>query len=105
MEAQTLAVGQEIDFSMLALFLKATLTVKIVMIMLIVMSFWSWAIIIQKHIQYRGMRPRFSTGPSGRVSRWMSCSRRSDRTLRGSRRRSLPPGCWSGGAVTSRTAG
>jgi biopolymer transport protein TolQ len=49
-------MAQEIDFSMLALFAKATLTVKIVMIMLIVMSFWSWAIIIQKHIQYRKAR-------------------------------------------------
>jgi biopolymer transport protein TolQ len=53
METETLAMAQEIDFSMLALFARATLTVKIVMIMLLVMSFWSWAIIIQKHIQYR----------------------------------------------------
>ena len=50
METDTLAVAQEIDFSMLALFARATLTVKIVMIMLMIMSFWSWAIIIQKHI-------------------------------------------------------
>jgi biopolymer transport protein TolQ len=49
-------MAQEIDFSMLALFARATLTVKIVMIMLLVMSFWSWAIIIQKHIQYRKAR-------------------------------------------------
>ncbi len=56
MEPNTLAVAQEIDFSMIALFAKATLTVKIVMIMLIVMSFWSWAIIIQKHIQFRKAR-------------------------------------------------
>lgn len=53
METQTLASAQEIDFSMLALFARATLTVKCVMILLIVMSFWSWAIIIQKHISYR----------------------------------------------------
>ena len=56
METDTLAMAQEIDFSMLALFARATLTVKIVMIMLLVMSFWSWAIIIQKHIQYRKAR-------------------------------------------------
>ncbi|MCE6950556.1 protein TolQ [Cereibacter sphaeroides] len=53
METETLATAQEIDFSMLALFARATLTVKFVMILLIVMSFWSWAIIIQKHIMFR----------------------------------------------------
>ncbi len=46
-------MAQEIDFSLLALFARATFTVKVVMIGLIVMSFWSWAIIIQKHISYR----------------------------------------------------
>lgn len=56
METETLAMAQEIDFSMVALFARATLTVKIVMIMLMVMSFWSWAIIIQKHILYRASR-------------------------------------------------
>lgn len=53
METETLAMAQEIDFSMLALFARATLTVKFVMIALIIMSFWSWAIIIQKHILFR----------------------------------------------------
>lgn len=53
METETLAAAQEIDFSMLALFARATLTVKLVMIMLMIMSFWSWAIIIRKHIMYR----------------------------------------------------
>jgi biopolymer transport protein TolQ len=56
MDTQTLATAQEIDFSMLALFARATLTVKIVMIMLLVSSFWSWAIIIQRHIVYRKAR-------------------------------------------------
>jgi biopolymer transport protein TolQ len=56
MDSSTLAPAAEIDFSMLALFARATLTVKIVMIMLIVMSFWSWAIIIQKHILFRAAR-------------------------------------------------
>lgn len=56
METETLAMAQEIDFSMLALFARATFTVKLVMIMLMVMSFWSWAIIIQKHILYRSAR-------------------------------------------------
>ncbi|MBU2980976.1 protein TolQ [Lentibacter algarum] len=53
MEAETLAIAQEIDFSLWALFARATLTVKIVMIMLIVASGWSWSIIIQKIINYR----------------------------------------------------
>lgn len=50
------AMAQEIDFSMLALFARATITVKIVMMMLIGMSFWSWSIIIKKHILYRNSR-------------------------------------------------
>jgi len=53
MEAETLALAHELDFSILALFWRATLTVKIVMMMLIVASFWSWSIIIQKLIGYR----------------------------------------------------
>ncbi len=56
METETLAMAQEIDFSMLALFARATLTVKIVMLMLIAASFWSWAIIIQRHLTYRRAR-------------------------------------------------
>lgn len=56
MEPNTLAMAQEIDFSMFALFARATFTVKLVMIMLLIMSFWSWAIIIQKHIQFRRAR-------------------------------------------------
>ncbi len=42
-----------IDFSLLALFLRATFTVKVVMIVLIVASFWSWAIIVQKLLDLR----------------------------------------------------
>lgn len=56
METNTLAMAQEIDFSMLSLFARATLTVQVVMIMLFVASFWSWAIIIQKHIAFRTAR-------------------------------------------------
>ena len=50
---ESLVAAQEIDFSMLALFARASLTVKIVMIILILASFWSWSIIIQKHISFR----------------------------------------------------
>ena len=50
---ETLTAVPEIDFSLLALFARASLTVKVVMLILIIASFWSWAIIIQKHISYR----------------------------------------------------
>ncbi len=56
MDPQTLSTAAEIDFSLMALFARATLTVKLVMIMLIVASFWSWAIIIQKIILFRRAR-------------------------------------------------
>jgi biopolymer transport protein TolQ len=57
METHTLATAaQEIDFSMLALFARATLTVKLVMVALMIMSFWSWSIIIRKHMMFRKAR-------------------------------------------------
>ncbi len=56
MDTQTLALAQEIDFSMWSLFLRATFTVKLVMAALIVASFWAWAVIIQKLIDYRKAR-------------------------------------------------
>ena len=56
MNTEAIGMAQEIDFSMLALFFRATLTVKLVMMCLIVMSFWSWSIIIQKHILFRKSR-------------------------------------------------
>jgi len=56
METETLALAQQVDFSMWALFARATLTVKLVMLMLIAASFWSWSIIIQKIISYRAAR-------------------------------------------------
>ena len=56
MEAETLAVAQEMDFSLWALYARATLIVKLVMLMLIVASFWAWSIIIQKILMYRRAR-------------------------------------------------
>jgi len=56
MEAQTLALAQEIDFSMWSLFARATITVKLVMLMLVGASFWSWSIIVQKTLAYRRAR-------------------------------------------------
>ena len=46
----------DLDFSLLGLFASATPTVKFVMILLIAASFWSWAIIIQKHLVFRRAR-------------------------------------------------
>lgn len=56
MDVETLAAAHEIDFSLLGLYARATLTVKLVMIMLVLASFWSWAIIIQKLILFRAAR-------------------------------------------------
>ncbi|WP_371169868.1 protein TolQ [Aliiroseovarius sp. 2305UL8-7] len=56
METETLQAAAEIDFSFLALFLRATFTVKLVMLLLIVASVWSWAIIITKHMAFRRAR-------------------------------------------------
>jgi biopolymer transport protein TolQ len=56
MQPDTLAAAQQIDFSLLALFFRATLTVKLVMLILIAASVWSWAIIIQKLIDLRRVR-------------------------------------------------
>ena len=56
MNPETAAMAAEIDFSLMALFLRATFTVKIVMILLVVMSIWAWAISIQKVIVYRAAR-------------------------------------------------
>ncbi|MFW2545080.1 protein TolQ [Primorskyibacter sp. 2E107] len=56
METETLALAQEIDFSMWALFARATLTVKLVMLALMIASIWSWGIIIDKLIAYRAAR-------------------------------------------------
>lgn len=56
MEADTLALAQGIDFSLWGLFARATIAVKLVMIILIVASFWAWSIIVQKLILYRTAR-------------------------------------------------
>ena len=56
MDTNTLAMAREIDFSLLALFMRASFIVKIVMLLLIAASFWSWTIIVQKIIAYRAAR-------------------------------------------------
>jgi biopolymer transport protein TolQ len=44
------------DYSMWALFARATIIVKIVMVLLVAASIWCWAVIIDKLIQYRKAR-------------------------------------------------
>ena len=56
MEAETLTLASEMDFSLLGLYARATLTVQLVMIALILASFWGWAIIFQKLIAFRRAR-------------------------------------------------
>ena len=53
METEALHMAGEIDFSLIALFARASLTVQIVMLLLIAASIWSWKIIVQKFIAYR----------------------------------------------------
>ena len=94
MQPDTLAAAQQIDFSLLALFFRATFTVKIVMLVLIAASFWSWAIIIQKLIDIRRVarrRPAPSTRSSGRASRSTPSTSGSGRSRRGPRRGSSRP--------------
>ena len=45
-----------VDFSLWALFARATFTVKVVMVLLIAASFWSWAIIVDKAVAYSRLR-------------------------------------------------
>jgi len=52
----TAAAPEALDFSLTALFMRATVIVKFVMIGLIGMSFWSWSIVIQKAILLRAAR-------------------------------------------------
>jgi biopolymer transport protein TolQ len=58
METEALAAANEIDFSIWALFLRATITVKLVMIALFAASIWVWAVWLQKVIQFRRARAR-----------------------------------------------
>jgi biopolymer transport protein TolQ len=52
----TLLPGQAIDFSLIAMFGRATPVVQIVLIALLAASFWSWAVIIDKWLSFRRTR-------------------------------------------------
>ncbi|MBK0399346.1 protein TolQ [Limibaculum sp. M0105] len=51
-----LPAAGEVDFSAWSLFLRATVVVQVVMILLVLVSFWSWAIIFDKTIQFGRLR-------------------------------------------------
>ncbi|MFT6773509.1 MAG: biopolymer transport protein TolQ [Paracoccaceae bacterium] len=48
--------AHQLDFSLMALFLRATLIVQAVMILLAVWSFWSWAIVVTKMLAFARAR-------------------------------------------------
>lgn len=56
METEIIAHAGSAEYTMWALFARATIVVKLVMLSLILASFWAWAVIIQKTIQYRKAR-------------------------------------------------
>ncbi|MEH6477918.1 MAG: protein TolQ [Sneathiella sp.] len=58
MENQVVSVAQDLgamshDLSMFGLFMRADIVVQLVMVVLILASFWSWAIIVDKIIRFR----------------------------------------------------
>ena len=56
MEQEAVALASHADFSMWALFARASLTVKLVMVALILASIWAWAIIYSRSKDYRAAR-------------------------------------------------
>jgi biopolymer transport protein TolQ len=56
METEIITHAASAEYTMWALFARATIVVKLVMLMLIMASFWAWAVIIQKTLQYRKAR-------------------------------------------------
>ena len=56
METETLAVAQEANYTVIALFFRASITVQLVMIALIVASVWVWAVTFTKLAMYRRAR-------------------------------------------------
>lgn len=57
-EAMALAGSTNLDFSVVALFMKADLVVKAVIVLLVAASVWSWAIIFEKLISVRRLNRR-----------------------------------------------
>lgn len=60
METETLAVAQQADYTVIALFFRASITVQLVMIALIVASVWVWAVTFTKFKMFRSARTNAS---------------------------------------------
>ena len=58
METETLSMAQEMDFSLLALFFRASFVVQLVMVLLFAASIWVWAIAFSRFATYRLSRRR-----------------------------------------------
>ncbi|HID66763.1 MAG TPA: Tol-Pal system subunit TolQ, partial [Roseibacterium sp.] len=56
METETLALAQEADYTLIALFFRASLIVQLVMVALMVASVWVWAIAFSKFAMFRRAR-------------------------------------------------
>lgn len=56
MESEAIGLASDVDFSVTALFWRATFIVKLVMMLLIGASFWSWSIAVQKFVNFRSAR-------------------------------------------------
>lgn len=59
MESQIVPQTGAVDMSIWGLFLEATITVQAVIILLLLCSVWSWAIMIDKHLAFRKARRSF----------------------------------------------
>lgn len=70
------AIGESFsgDLSIWGLFMQADMVVKLVMLILIVASVWSWAIIFEKRKTLKNFitAPMISKMHSGRANRWIS---------------------------------
>jgi biopolymer transport protein TolQ len=53
MDIEALNAAGGIDFSLTAMFLRATWVVKVVTVLLVAASFWSWSVIIDRWLAYR----------------------------------------------------
>ena len=93
------------DFTMWALFARATITVKIVMIMLIFASFWCWAVIIDKIRQYRRARREAEIFDMafGLESHWMRYTIKSAPIPVALPKQFLLQECWNGGVRIATT--
>jgi biopolymer transport protein ExbB/TolQ len=78
---EPIQAAEAIDFSAVALFMRSSLTVQVVMVMLIAASFWGWAIIVQKYLVFASRRAR-----GGAVRPRLLVGRAAGRPLRPARR-------------------